>query len=92
MLFTRTLNTFEATAVKSNIDPETMTATVDPIATVHYVATSPSKTEARKAFAEHGYTIPKGTDIIQKAVKEVRYGCTIEEFLEIAQPIEDTDL
>lgn len=91
MLFTRTITTFEATAVDVVLDPNTLETRAEPIATVHYDATAASKTEARKAFAEQGYTIPKGTEIVQKPVKETRYACSLEDFLEIAQPIEVKD-
>lgn len=88
MMFTRTLTTFKATAIEVKKDVSTMTATMQPIASVTFVGTSPTKTDARKAFQEQGYTIPKGTDITIEEVKKVVYGCTLEEFLEIATPIE----
>ena len=87
MLFTRTITTFEATAYNTVLDTETMQASVEKIATVHFQGTTSTKTEARKAFQEQGYTVPKGTEIVIKPVKEIKYACTLEDFLEIAQPI-----
>lgn len=87
MLFTRTITTFEATAYNTVLDTETMQASVEKIATVHFQGTTATKTEARKAFQEQGYTVPKGTEIVIKPVKEIKYACTLEDFLEIAQPI-----
>ena len=89
MLFTRTITTYEATAYNTVLDTETMQASVEKIATVHFKGTSPSKTDARKAFQEQGYTIPRGTEIVMKVVKDEKYACTLEEFLEVAQKIDE---
>lgn len=91
MMLTRTLTKFRATAyeVKANLDEGT--ATVEKLHEVTFMGTSASKTDARKAFSEQGYTIARGTEIKIEEVEKTLYGCTVEEFLEIAQPIEQVE-
>lgn len=87
-MFTRTLTTYKATAYTSKVDFKTKTAQIVELGTVEFLGTSPSKTDIRKAFAENGVTVPKGTEFDLVEVEKTTYGCTMEEFLEIAQKIE----
>lgn len=86
MMFTRTITTFEVTAVKlSFVGGE---AKADVIGRTTYFGTAASKNEARKALKAAGYDIPRGTEINIEKLEEVTYGCTIDKFMEVAQPIE----
>lgn len=84
MMFTRTLTTYKATAYKTVTDLATKTATVQEIGEVQFVGTTPTKTDARRAFQEEGIALPKGTEIEIVELKKELWGCTIEEFLEVA--------
>lgn len=86
MKFTRTLTTFEATAFTVDLD-DNLTPTVNTIASVKFMATRAGTTEARKAFAENGYTIKRGSRIKIVPVEEVVYACDLDDFMKIATPI-----
>lgn len=90
-MFTRTLTAYKATAYTAKTDFKTKKAEFVELGTVEFLGTSPSKTDIRKAFAENGISVPKGTEFDLVEIEKATYGCTMEEFLEIAQKIEVID-
>ena len=84
MRITRTLTTFHVSAVKANF----ATQSFEVIAETDVLATSLTKTSARKALYEAGFNVPKGTDIVIEKVSETIYACELSDFLSIAVPVE----
>ena len=88
MMITRTISTYKATAYTSKVDFKTKTAQIEELGTVEFLGTSPSKTDIRKAFAESGHAVPKGTDFDVVEVEKATYACSLDDFLECAQKVE----
>ena len=91
MMLTRTLTKFRATAYDVKADLDAGTAEIQKIADVTFMGTSATSTDARRAFTDQGYTIARGTKIKIEELEKTVYGCSIEDFLEIASPIEQND-
>lgn len=86
MMFTRTITTYQASAYRLFIKDGS--AQKEELGSCTFECTTPSKTEARKALQDMGYAIPKGAAIDISPVESVTYGCTIEDFMSVAHPIE----
>ena len=86
MMFTRTITTFEAKAYRLFL--EDGTPKVEELGKAVFMGTAANRTDARKALADAGYAIPKGATIEITPVEEVVYGCTIEDFMSVAHPVE----
>lgn len=90
MKITRTLTTFKATAYKLTIEDGQAKAEV--LGEVEFGGTRATKTDARKAFADSGNPLPKGVEITIVPVREVLYAMDLDKFIEMAQPVETTEL
>lgn len=85
MMITRTLTTFEATAVK--LEYKHGQAVVTEVGRCEYEGNSASKAAARKAFAARGEKLPRGCEfnIVEKQKKT--YGLDVSKFMELAELI-----
>lgn len=86
MRITRTLTTFHITAIKADFSTKSFVE----IASTDVLATSLTKSAARKALFDAGFNIPKGTDIVITKTAETLYACELSDFLAIAVPVEKT--
>jgi len=83
-MFTRKIYTYEVTAVMANAKERTF----EEIARVTYQSTKESKTEARKEFKRQlGLELRKGVSLEFNVVDTITYGCTMDEFMSVANPI-----
>lgn len=89
MMITRTLTTFEATAVKLEYKHGQAVATE--VGRCEYEGNSASKAAARKAFAARGEKLPRGCEfnIVEKQKKT--YGLDVAKFMELAELINVQD-
>lgn len=89
MMITRTLTTFEATAVKLEYKHGQAVATE--VGCCEYEGNSASKAAARKAFAARGEKLPRGCEfnIVEKQKKT--YGLDVSKFMELAELINVQD-
>lgn len=89
-MFTRTVTTWKATAY--TIDVKDGKPNVKTIGSVEYVSASTSKTEARSALINAGFSIPRGTTVEFAKVSEETYGMSVDEFMLYAHRIEKKDV
>lgn len=82
----RTLTTYKVKAIQ--LDYKDGQAVADVIGEIEMVGNSISATEARKAFATNGIDVPRGCKIEFTELESILYGCTTEQFLSVAKPIE----
>lgn len=85
-MFTRTINTYKATAYAVkwvNGKPE-----AEELGSATYVAAHESKTDARAALKSAGVEAKRGTEIVTELVDSTVWGMSVEEFMAHAQPIE----
>lgn len=89
MMITRTLTTYEATAVKLEYKHGQAVATE--VGRCEYEGNSASKAAARKAFAARGEKLPRGCEfnIVEKQKKT--YGLEVSKFMELAELINVQD-
>lgn len=87
MKVTRTVKRFRATAVKANIKERTF----ESVGEVEFSGTHATATIARKAFADNGMKIAKGTQIEIEEVGSVTYACELEDFISISHVISEAD-
>lgn len=86
MMITRTIETYEATAVKLSFKDGQPHAEV--LGTAQFTGTHATKADARKALKAAGVDVPRGTEVSIETVKSEVYGCDLDEFMKIAQPVE----
>ena len=87
-MFTRTVKDCKATAYKMEaVEGESKPQAV-PFAEVRFDGANGNENEARKAFKEYNINVPRGSFINVEVLNETVYGCTIQEFMAIARPIE----
>lgn len=82
----RTLTTFDVTAVK--LDYKNGQAVAEPLGTIQMTCTKVNTTNARKAFKAAGIDVPRGCKIEAVPVESIVYGVTVEQFMQMAKPIE----
>lgn len=83
MMITRTLTTYEATAIK--LEYKHGQSVASEIGRCEYEGNSASKAAARKAFAARGEKLPRGCEfnIVEKQKKT--YGLDVAKFMEFAE-------
>ena len=85
-MFTRTINTFKATAYTVGWDGDKPIA--EKLGEVVYNAASDNDSMARAALKESGVACPRGTKIKVEKIAEEVYGMTVEEFMAYAHKVE----
>ena len=85
-MFTRSITTFEAKAVSVEFDG--MEPKVIELGHAVYMGTRASETEARKALKAAGVQLKRGCKVFISEVETVVYGCTIDQFMTVAHPVE----
>lgn len=90
MKITRTLTTFKAVAYKlALVNGQAVSET---LGEVEFTGTRATKTDARKAFADAGMPLPKGVEINVTPVRETLYAMGLDKFVELAHPVETTEV
>lgn len=86
MMITRTIESYKATAVKlSFLDGQPH---ADVLGTAEFTGTHATKADARKALKAAGVDVPRGTEITIETVKSEVYGVNMDDFMQIAVPVE----
>ena len=85
MKVTRTIKVFRAQAVKANYAAKSF----DVIAECEFTGTHATKTTARKALGQAGFTIPKGTEIVITEVSALIYALDLDTFMNLAEVISE---
>ena len=85
-MFTRTINTYKATAFGIKWNQGKVEATE--LGSATYVAAHESKTDARAALKAAGVDVKRGTEVVIELVDSTVWGMSVEEFMQHAQPIE----
>lgn len=84
MLITRTINKYKATAFILDLDADG-NPVKENLGEVEFTGTSASTAAARKAFKDHGISLPKGkARITVDELESKTYGCTLDAFLTVA--------
>ena len=86
-MFTRTINTYEATAYAVEVDKTTKQAAVKTLGTAQFISTNGSATEARAALKAAGVPVKRGTLVEYEVIESVKYGMPVELFMQYATPI-----
>lgn len=89
MMITRTLTTYEATAVKLEYKHGQAVATE--VGRCEYEGNSASKAAARKAFAVRGEKLPRGCEFNIEEKQKKTYGLDVAKFMELADLINVQD-
>ena len=85
-MFTRTINTYKATAYTIkwvNGKPE-----AEELGSATFVAAHESKTDARAALKAAGVAVKRGMEVVIDVIDSTVWGMSVEEFMQHAQPIE----
>lgn len=85
MMITRTIETYQATAVKLSFKDGQPCA--DVLGTAQFTGTHATKADARKALKAAGIDVPRGTEISIEVVGSEVYGCDLDEFMQVAKPM-----
>lgn len=85
MNVTRSISTYKALATTVEVvDGKPQLAV---LAEGEFFGTKPSVTEARRALTAQGAVLPRGCTVTVEALETHLYGCPVEQFLAVAQPI-----
>lgn len=87
MKVTRTVKKFRATAISANLKARTF----ETVGVVEFSGTHATATIARKAFADEGMKLAKGTQVEIEEVGSITYACELEDFISISQVISEAD-
>lgn len=85
-MFTRTINTYKATAYAIKwVDgkPE-----ADELGSAEFIAAHESRTDARAALKAAGVDVKRGMEIVIECIDSTVWGMSVEEFMQHAQPVE----
>ena len=85
-MFTRTINTYKATAY--TIKWVNGQPTADELGSAIYVGAHESKTDARAALKAAGIPVKRGMEVVIDIVDSTVWGMSVEEFMQHAQPIQ----
>lgn len=87
-MITRTVSIYKATAYKADFDVNTMSADVTELGSVEFRGMSAPQGVIRKAFADVGHPVPKGTKFRVEAIGEERWGMDLDTFMANAHRID----
>lgn len=85
-MFTRTINTYHASAYSLELVGGQPTAKL--IGEAEYQATTPSAAAARRALKQAGVDVPRGAQIVSEVTDSATFACSIDEFLSIAHRVD----
>ena len=85
-MFTRTIDTYKATAY--NIAWKDGKPVANKLGEAVFSGAN-TKTVARAALKAAGVDCPRGTEITVEKIGSKKYGCTVDEFMSIAHEIEE---
>lgn len=83
-MITRNLTKYRATPYVAQGTPPEMVVAGD---SVEYLATSASMASAKQAFADADIALPRNVYISVEPLETIKYGCTLDAFLSVAEPI-----
>lgn len=87
-MITRTVSIYKATAYKADFDVNTMSADVTELGSVEFRGMSAPNGVIRKAFADAGNPVPKGTKFKVEVIGDEKWGMDLDTFMANAHRVD----